>query len=81
MWAVAASIPAVTGYLRVRAGRHYVTDVATGYALGAAIGWLVPTIHKNSKLQKSGIILLGSPQGVNLVWNMSRPQKTERKLF
>jgi len=46
VWAAAAGIPAVTGYLRIRAGRHFFTDVATGYALGAAVGWLVPVLHR-----------------------------------
>ncbi|MBC7774245.1 MAG: phosphatase PAP2 family protein [Phycisphaerae bacterium] len=45
VWAAAASIPAVTGYFRIRAGRHFFTDVATGYAVGATVGWLVPYLH------------------------------------
>ncbi|MDO8367025.1 MAG: phosphatase PAP2 family protein [Saprospiraceae bacterium] len=47
IWAAAAGIPAVTGFLRVRAGRHFFTDVATGYALGATVGWLVPVLHQS----------------------------------
>jgi len=46
VWAAAAGIPAFTGFLRVRAGRHFFTDVATGYAIGATIGWLVPVLHQ-----------------------------------
>ena len=45
-WALGAGLPAITGYLRIRAGQHYPSDVLTGYALGAAIGYLVPTLHK-----------------------------------
>ncbi len=47
VWATAAIIPAVTGYLRVKGGKHYLTDVLTGYAIGAAVGILVPQLHKN----------------------------------
>lgn len=46
VWTLAATIPAVTGYLRVRGGRHYPTDVLAGYALGATIGILVPHWHR-----------------------------------
>lgn len=46
LWGVAGSIPAVTGYLRVKSGNHYPTDVITGCLVGATIGWLVPHLHK-----------------------------------
>lgn len=46
VWSVAAALPAATAYLRVRAGRHYPTDVIAGYALGASVGLLVPALHK-----------------------------------
>lgn len=46
VWVVAAGMPALTGYLRVRAGRHYPTDVIAGYLVGASAGYLVPTLHK-----------------------------------
>ena len=46
LWTFAAAIPAVTAYLRVEAGKHFPTDVMTGYAVGATIGWLVPHLHK-----------------------------------
>ena len=52
-WAVAASIPAVTGYLRTAAGKHFYTDVAAGYAIGALIGYGVPTLHKISNNEMS----------------------------
>ena len=46
VWASAALIPAVTGYLRIRGGKHYLTDVLVGYGVGAAIGVLVPQLHR-----------------------------------
>ena len=42
IWSFSAAIPAVTGYLRVKGGRHFPTDVISGYAFGAFVGWLVP---------------------------------------
>ncbi len=46
VWLAAALIPATTGYLRYRGGKHYATDVIAGYALGAATGILIPHFHK-----------------------------------
>lgn len=44
-WATSAIIPAVTGYLRVKGGKHFPTDVIIGYIVGAAVGMLVPRLH------------------------------------
>lgn len=45
-WIAAALAPAAMGYLRVRAARHFPTDVLAGYAVGAAVGILVPYLHR-----------------------------------
>lgn len=47
-WIGAALAPAAMGYLRVRAGRHFPTDVLTGYVVGAAVGFVVPYFHRTS---------------------------------
>ncbi len=46
VWGGAFAIPAATAYLRVRAGKHFPTDVITGYLIGAAAGYLIPHLHK-----------------------------------
>lgn len=46
MWTTAATIPAVTGYLRYKAGKHFPTDIIAGYAIGATIGYIIPVLHK-----------------------------------
>ena len=66
VWAAAAAVPAVTGYLRIRAGRHYFTDVVSGYAIGALVGVLVPRLHKvergaKRKFRFSSSMLEGRP--------------------
>lgn len=58
VWTAAAVAPAITGYLRVRAGRHFPTDVITGYAIGAAIGYFVPQLHRPKKKDAPPIKLL-----------------------
>jgi membrane-associated phospholipid phosphatase len=44
----AASVPpAMVGYYRMKAGRHFKTDVMLGYLVGASSGILVPEMHRN----------------------------------
>ncbi|MFK7981359.1 MAG: phosphatase PAP2 family protein [Saprospiraceae bacterium] len=52
VWGVAITVPAITGYLRVKAGKHYRSDVISGYAVGALVGYFVPQIHKKIKNRK-----------------------------
>ncbi|MDX5418160.1 MAG: phosphatase PAP2 family protein [Hymenobacteraceae bacterium] len=56
IWAAAAAVPATVGYLRMRAGKHFLTDNIIGYAIGTGIGILVPELHK----RESRISLLPS---------------------
>ncbi len=46
VWASSATVPALMAYLRCRGGKHFPSDVIVGYIVGAAIGILVPEIHK-----------------------------------
>ncbi|WP_207433000.1 phosphatase PAP2 family protein [Sabulibacter ruber] len=48
VWGAAAAFPATVGYLRLRAGKHFLSDNIVGYAVGASIGILVPELHKRS---------------------------------
>lgn len=45
-WTAAAIIPAVTGFSRINTHNHFPTDVIVGYIVGAAIGYLIPELHK-----------------------------------
>lgn len=60
VWGTAAVIPAITGYLRVRGGRHYPTDVIGGYLVGAAFGYLIPHWHR-TKLNNKNVQLQVGP--------------------
>lgn len=44
---------ASVAFLRVRAGRHFPTDVMTGALVGSAIGILVPHLHARTNLSAS----------------------------
>lgn len=46
VWTTAILVPTTTALLRVKAGKHYFTDVLVGLLVGGAIGFLVPEIHK-----------------------------------
>ena len=50
VWSFAAAVPAVTGYLRYRAGKHFPTDIIGGYILGTSIGMLIPALHRTDNL-------------------------------
>jgi hypothetical protein len=58
VWAVAAAIPAVVGYMRYKSGFHFLSDNMLGYAIGAATGILIPEWHKSKSHQNLSI----SPQ-------------------
>jgi membrane-associated phospholipid phosphatase len=50
----AASIPpAMVGYYRVKAGRHFKTDVMLGYLIGATSGIVVPEMHRRKKKENA----------------------------
>lgn len=49
VWSFAVIVPAATGYLRMKAGKHFPTDVITGFAIGGLIGVLIPELHKTKR--------------------------------
>ena len=53
LYAAALVPPAVVGYYRYKAMKHYPTDILMGLAVGAASGILVPHFHKNRKKWKN----------------------------
>jgi len=55
IWSAAAIYPAVSGVLRVNAHSHFPTDVIVGYIAGAAIGYLIPELHKSNKANNISI--------------------------
>ena len=64
IWGAAIAAPAITGYLRYRAGKHFPTDVLVGYAVGAAVGYLVPALHK--KAMNSNFSIIGAEGGIGM---------------
>lgn len=59
-WTGAATVSAITGYLRHDAGKHFPTDVITSFFSGAAIGYFVPKLHRVSDRQISILPAFGN---------------------
>jgi len=48
-WATGFALAAATSNLRVRAGRHFYSDVLVGGLIGTAVGYAVPALHAAGK--------------------------------
>ena len=63
VWGSTAVVPMAVAYYRIETGKHFLSDNLVGYAVGAAMGVLVPQLHK--KAGHSGMLLLPM-QGLNV---------------
>jgi hypothetical protein len=52
MWTGCVVLPALTALTRVKAGKHYWTDVIVGYAIGALVGTMTPYLHRRNFKRK-----------------------------
>ena len=67
IWAAAYLVPAATGYFRYDAGKHFPSDILTGYFVGRMVGIMVPRWHKKGSGVNIGFMLLqGGQPGVQL---------------
>jgi len=71
VWAFSASVPALVGYLRYKAGMHFLSDNLLGYAVGASAGILVPKLHKVKSLRNVTFLpQVGNSKGLALVYHI-----------
>jgi hypothetical protein len=56
VWAIAAAVPAVVGYMRYKSGFHFLSDNLLGYVIGAASGILIPEWHKSKAYNNMSFI-------------------------
>lgn len=72
VWAIAAAVPAVVGYMRYKSGFHFLSDNLVGYAIGAASGILIPKWHKTKLHQNMSFLpQIGKDyKGVAVVYNI-----------
>ncbi len=51
LWGTAGGLTALMGYMRYKAGYHFLSDCVLSSIIGAATGILVPELHKNKKFK------------------------------
>ncbi|MBW7465804.1 phosphatase PAP2 family protein [Pontibacter aydingkolensis] len=61
LWSAAAALPVAVGYLRMRAGKHFLSDNIIGYTVGASIGILVPELHKRARNSNANLFPVTTP--------------------
>ena len=68
IWGVPLTIATTVAYLRVHAGKHFLSDVLVGAIIGASIGWSVPYIHKKIGGKLTG---MGNSEGIYIGYNVN----------
>lgn len=78
LWGVAAGASIATGALRIKAGKHFITDVATGILVSGTIGWLVPHLHKVKDNSSSFKIMpyTGESTGLYMAYTFNKKKST-----
>jgi hypothetical protein len=61
IWAAAATTPAIVSYLRLKAGKHFLSDIILGYVIGAGVGIAVPQLHKKTDNSNLSLYPVANP--------------------
>ena len=65
VWAFEMALAGATTQLRVRAGKHFYSDVLIGAVIGSAVGFVIPALHADGGLYKpSGVEWMALAGGV-----------------
>ena len=63
------SMAAFTGYLRIAADKHYLSDVLTGAIVGSAVGFVVPYfLHPRVDERRPIVSMTTSPPALSFTW-------------
>jgi membrane-associated phospholipid phosphatase len=62
-WVLGGALSIATGILRLAADKHYLTDVATGWIVGAGIGLSMPLLFHDGS---SNVSVAPGPNGVGI---------------
>jgi membrane-associated phospholipid phosphatase len=49
VWSVGGVVAAVTGYLRIAADKHWLSDVVVGAVVGAGVGFALPYLFHSAE--------------------------------
>jgi membrane-associated phospholipid phosphatase len=66
LYSAAAVPPAVVGYNRLRAGRHFRSDVIVGFLVGGTSGIMVPELHRIGRKKNLTMEPFYSPQSTGV---------------
>jgi hypothetical protein len=69
IWATGLTLATATSVLRIKADKHYLTDVLVGALAGGLAGWLVPALHEpqpGSDPSPTGAPVSGPPALVSI---------------
>lgn len=69
VWIVGLAAASLTGYLRIAADRHYLSDVLTGATVGSALGFALPYVFHNREPQLVRISTLPHGVFVSACWS------------
>ncbi len=64
VYTVSIGTASAVGYLRVRSGKHYPTDVAAGAVMGGVVGYLVPVMHYKKDRSVTVVPFTGDSNGI-----------------
>jgi membrane-associated phospholipid phosphatase len=67
VWAGGLTAATTVGWLRVRSGAHFPTDVLAGAAIGGLAGWLVPRAHLAEGRMPA--VYIAPDAGLGLAWS------------
>jgi membrane-associated phospholipid phosphatase len=72
VWAGAAAIPAVVGWLRYQAGQHFLSDILIGYGVGMGCGMFIPRLHRTAAFRNLSVLpqVGDGYKGVALVYKL-----------
>lgn len=65
-WSGAAIVPGTIAYWRYTSGKHFPTDVITGYIVGAGTGLLIPWLHRRQLPEDMTLHVQPIPNGIYL---------------
>jgi membrane-associated phospholipid phosphatase len=80
LYSAAAVPPVLIGNYRMRAGRHFRSDVIAGFLVGATCGIVVPELHRIKKQKHLSIEPFYSPQNMGVTFRLTLgPDRTGLK--
>lgn len=71
LWAAAGSLTALMGYMRYKAGYHFLSDCIVSGIIGGSTGILIPALHKNRNLQKISLVpaIINGDAGISFAYH------------